>query len=121
MKKIFYLFVVLIPLLFFSCSSDDGDYFSTYNLELPKSTEKNPLIAPVLIIIKGEGFKDSDAFFFTNKNDETGEAVTGQGEVQKVTNEYVMIMTPVVYGRQTVTMRRGSDVYKLGTIYFSEN
>lgn len=122
MKKTLYLLIVLIPLLYFSCSSDDENdpFVVENNVVLPKLTDKNPLAAPLFITITGKGFKDSDTFFFTLKNDELGQAVVGQGRVQKVTDEYVELLTPTVHGRQSVTMRRGNKVYQLGILYFTQ-
>lgn len=118
MKKLFYL--LLIPLFFAACSSDDyknANLTPIENLQIPESTESAPLSNNETLTIKGKGFKISDEFWFTSETKETS-VTSGKGEIIEVTDSYVKIMPPKVSGKRIITMKRGIDVYTLGTVFF---
>lgn len=120
MKKLFYLF--LIPLFFAACSSDDDENgnLPIENLKLPTSSEAAPLKNSDALTINGKGFKDSDEFWFTSTTKATESATSGKGEIIEVTDSYVKLMpSKGASGRQTLTMKRGGEVYTLGHLYFA--
>ncbi|MFV0417766.1 MAG: hypothetical protein ACK5KT_03390 [Dysgonomonas sp.] len=120
MKKLFYL--LLIPLLFAACSSDDdnenNNQLPIENLQLPETSESAPIKNSEVITINGKGFKASDEIWFTTTTKATENSGSKKGEVQEVTETYIKVLTPDVYGKQAISLKKDGKTYNLGSIYF---
>jgi len=121
MKKLFYL--LLIPLFVISCSSDDDDdsnQLPIENLKLPESSESAPIKNSETITINGKGFLSSDQIWFITATKSTGDKDPDfkKGEIKEVTDTYIKVMPPEVYGKQKLTIIRDKKEYNMGNVYF---
>lgn len=122
MKKI--LLILACVTLFWQCSDDSlpvtpvsSDVRDVITgLEIPPSSETNPINTGSRLAIEGIGFRDTDKILLKG-NDLNGKEIELEANVIKRDDISITILIPNIAGEVNISLQRGYKIYELGNIY----